>query len=119
MSAVLPPSTRRPRRGPYESLYHRIVANIHEPENEQACWVWKRQCDRWGYPRMNVYCAQRKRTVKVMVHITLYELLVGPIPKGLQLDHLCTVPPCINPDHVPPVTGSVNCLRRDARRKLA
>jgi hypothetical protein len=41
----------------------------------------------------------------------VYELHVGPIPEGLDLDHLCRVRACCNPDHLEPVTRSEN-LRR-------
>jgi hypothetical protein len=46
-----------------------------------------------------------------MAHRRVYELLVGPIPEGLQMDHLCRVKRCVNPDHLEPVTGSENVLR--------
>jgi hypothetical protein len=35
----------------------------------------------------------------------------GPIPEGLQLDHLCRNRACVNPDHVQPVTNAVNTQR--------
>lgn len=38
---------------------------------------------------------------------------VGPITDGLELDHLCNVPSCVNPDHLEPVTHAENmrCIR--------
>ena len=44
-------------------------------------------------------------------HRVVYELLVGPIPDGLQIDHRCEVKSCCNPDHLEAVTPSVNMLR--------
>src|SRR5690349_9784178 len=44
-------------------------------------------------------------------HRVAYERLVGPIPDGLALDHLCRVRHCINPDHLEPVTWRENILR--------
>lgn len=44
-------------------------------------------------------------------HRVLYEIMVGPIPDGLQIDHLCRNRKCIRPGHLEPVTGSEN-LRR-------
>ncbi len=50
---------------------------------------------------------------KVQAHRFAYELLVGPIPDGLEIDHLCRVTACVNPAHLEPVTGQVNTLRGD------
>jgi len=44
-------------------------------------------------------------------HRVAYELLVGPIPEGLTLDHLCRVRHCVNPDHLEPVTRLENWRR--------
>lgn len=44
-------------------------------------------------------------------HKLAYLILVGPIPEGLELDHLCTNPLCVNPDHLEPVTHRENVLR--------
>jgi len=46
-------------------------------------------------------------------HRTAYELLVGPIPEGLEIDHLCRVRACCNPKHMEPVTHAVNVQRGD------
>jgi hypothetical protein len=40
-----------------------------------------------------------------------YQVLVGPIPSGFELDHLCRVRCCVNPDHLEPVTKAVNSHR--------
>ena len=50
----------------------------------------------------------------VYMHRAAYEASVGPIPEGLQLDHLCRNPTCINVDHLEPVTPAENSRR--ARR---
>lgn len=47
----------------------------------------------------------------VRVHRFAYELLVGPIPAGLQIDHLCRNRACVNPAHMEPVTNRENVLR--------
>ncbi|KAB2977369.1 HNH endonuclease [Streptomyces sp. SS1-1] len=46
-----------------------------------------------------------------MAHRVAYQEIVGPIPEGLQLDHLCRVRHCVNPAHLEPVTSRENTLR--------
>lgn len=73
------------------------------------CWIYiGNHASRNGYGRAWWKGADRA------LHRILYELLVGPIPDGHQLDHLCRVRPCCNPDHNEPVTPGVNTHRGDA-----
>jgi hypothetical protein len=44
-------------------------------------------------------------------HRFAYSVLVGPIPDGLQIDHLCRNEMCVNPEHLEPVTQRINMLR--------
>lgn len=71
------------------------------------CWNWTgKTSEKTGHGRFNP-----ERTKSVAAHRFAYELLVGPIPEGLDLDHLCRHPPCVNPDHMDPVTNRENVLR--------
>lgn len=70
------------------------------------CWLWTGPPDRDGYGKFTVTGSQR-----AFAHRFAYEQLVGPIPDGLQLDHLCRVPACVRPEHLEPVTCRENLLR--------
>lgn len=67
----------------------------------------------WVYPgcKKNGYGTGWDRTKVVRTHRAAYEALVGPIPEGMDLDHLCRNRACYNPAHLEPVTRSEN-LRR-------
>jgi hypothetical protein len=69
------------------------------------CWEWL-ACRSDGYGQFYPY-----HSTAVLAHRYSYELLVGPIPDGLQLDHLCRNRACVNPAHLEPVTQRVNILR--------
>jgi len=62
-----------------------------------GCWEWT------GWLSDEGYTSQ--------VHRKIYRRLVGPIPDGLQLDHLCRIRHCVNPAHLEPVTNRENTLR--------
>jgi len=81
--------------------------NIHgpivRPELGQ-CWLWTAFCDN-GYGKFQFRRGTRR------AHLWLYKIVVGDVPEGLQLDHLCRNRSCVNPSHLEPVTRSVNVLR--------
>lgn len=70
------------------------------------CWLWTSEIGRKGYGRL--VDPQGRR---LLAHRVVYELVVGPIPDGLTLDHLCRVHACVNPEHLEPVTTRENVLR--------
>lgn len=76
------------------------------------CWLWTGQTDKYGYGR---FCNQAGRMVQA--HRFAYELVVGPIPAGLTLDHECETPSCVRPDHLDPCTNGENVRRRHERRR--
>ena len=69
-----------------------------------ACWLWTGRQTPDGYGRFSGQGAHR----------VAYELLVGVIPEGMELDHLCRIPLCVNPDHLEPVDRAENIRRRYA-----
>lgn len=79
-------------------------------EKTDGCWNWKGTLFRNGYGAFGV----SGKTCGA--HRVAYELAIGPIPAGLQLDHLCRNRGCVNPGHLEPVTGTVNTGRGAAAR---
>lgn len=69
------------------------------------CWIWTGTLDRDGYGQFNL------NGRKVRAHRGAFEALVGLVPPGLVLDHLCRVRACVNPDHLEPVTNAENIRR--------
>jgi len=76
-----------------------------------GCWNWNRYRDRDGYG------STRTDGSLLLAHRAVYERLVGPIPEGLELDHLCFNTSCVNPAHLEPVTGAENLRREQSHRK--
>ena len=90
------------------SEFDRMMSKI-SPCPNTGCWFWMdRSTNGRGYGR--VYYQGKS----CQAHRAYYELLVGPIPDGLELDHKCRVTMCVNPDHLEPVTHRTNVRRGDA-----
>lgn len=88
------------------SLIDRFVAKIRESDG--GCWEWTGAKVPAGY-------GQKWNGEKVVpAHRWSYEYHIGPIPPGLQLDHLCRKRDCVNPWHLDPVTNAVNSRRGKA-----
>ena len=77
------------------------------------CWIWLMSFNHKGYARM--WSPQHGRVIQASRFF--YEHFVGQIPGGFQLDHLCRVRLCVNPEHLEPVTQYVN-QQRGSNAKL-
>lgn len=69
------------------------------------CWEWTAGKLPAGYGRFKM------PNREALAHRVAYELLVGPIPAGLHIDHLCRNPSCVRPEHLEPVTPAENVRR--------
>ena len=76
-----------------------------------GCWLWTAALS-LGYGKFGV--GQRVRSA----YRYAYEMLVGAVPNGLELDHRCRVRCCVNPAHLEPVTHAENIRRGDSPAQL-
>lgn len=96
------PYWSRVRRPFKEAFFSKVKTGI-------GCWIWTgATASGYGVIRQN-----RKL---VLAHRAIYELIVGKIPKGLQIDHLCQNTICVNPKHLEPVTPKENMRRYNNSR---
>src|SRR3990172_4211550 len=113
--------TRRHRRNPAgrprrnvltPELWDSWFGVRYIPEPNTGCWLWAGNLDTPGYGQISSLGR------KVLAHRLSYIFLRGPIPRGLQIDHLCRVRSCVNPDHMELVTSRENASRgRRSRAK--
>lgn len=97
---------RWPDLSPMERLINRTI-----PEPNSGCLFWLGAVTKDGYGQFRV----NNRTIKC--HNFTYEAKYGPVPDGMELDHLCRIPCCVNPDHLEPVTHLENVRRGNAGLK--
>jgi len=95
------------------------MARIRNPDNPaprfwtkvfptDGCWIWIGERTGRGYGAFGLSRPIRKRTA---AHRWVYEEVVGPIPNGKQIDHLCRNRLCVHPGHLEAVTVRENILR--------
>jgi HNH endonuclease len=93
-------------------LWERVDKNgpipVHRPELG-PCWVWTGALTEKGYGRLRI------DGKNIRVHRLMYERFIGPIPDGLEIDHLCRNRACVNAaeGHLEAVTHHTNMLRGD------
>ncbi|MDX3067722.1 HNH endonuclease [Streptomyces sp. ND04-05B] len=102
----MPQSSQTPEkrgRGPSGQTPAQIILRMTDRSGE--CWVWTGRKNPKGYAQIVI--AKHQRTA----HRVSYETFIGPIPEGLEIDHLCRVRHCVNPAHLEPVTHQENVRR--------
>src|SRR5438874_924042 len=76
--------------------------NLYEPEPTSGCWIWTSILGKAGY---GLFWLDGRFT---NAHRVSYLLKHGSIPDGKELDHLCRVRCCVNPQHLEPVSHKEN-----------
>lgn len=94
------------------SSHARFWAKV-DKSSANGCWRWTAATNSRGYGQF--WLSPRHR----MAHTVAYELLIGTVPAGLVLDHLCRNHSCVNPAHLEPVTQAENIARGMAPNALA
>lgn len=82
----------------------RFMAKV-SPEPMSGCWLWIAALGGKGYGYFWDGTKSRR------AHRVAYEMLRGQIPAGMQIDHLCRVRCCVNPQHMEIVDNRTNVLR--------
>jgi hypothetical protein len=95
------------RGGQNKNTIERIYA-LFDLHSLEGCWPWPRSKTHNGYGQVGFDGKVR------LVHKVLYEDIFGPVPNGLQLDHLCRRRSCGNPFHLEAVTLQENVTRGEA-----
>lgn len=89
-------------------IVERLLARV-EVNPDSGCWEWRGALTWGGYGRIGGRVNGKRKTL--LTHRVAYAEMVTPIPDGLQIDHLCRVRHCCNPDHLEPVTPRENTRR--------
>lgn len=101
----------------------RVLRRVEKPSTD-GCWIWTGKVSTGGYGQVRI---GGRGSGMAYVHRVVYELLVGPIPQGMKIDHTChsravirgscpggvrcTHRACVNPEHLESVTQRENLLR--------
>lgn len=107
-----PNATPRFTRNPADRFWKSVAKGSRE-----SCWIWQAKINNNGYGIFRTGSGAAKTSVHHIAHRYAYELVIGPIPAGLQIDHLCRVRACVNPHHMEPVTPGENTRRAWPARK--
>lgn len=99
------------RGDPIEVRFWELV----DKEGPGGCWLWTGSLLDTGYGQISV--GPRASAKRWLAHRLSWELVNGPIPAGMKIDHRCHVPPCVNPAHLRLATTKQNAENRSGAQK--
>lgn len=98
------PCSRKARMRPaLDRFFARVVI-----DPETGCWLWQGTRNSLGYGQI---AEPKGRSRMQFAYRWIWEYVNGPVPDGLELDHLCRTPACCYPAHLEPVTHQENMRR--------
>lgn len=95
-----------------KSEIDRFWSKVNKTNSTDDCWIWNgpfRSSDKTKYGIFFTY--NNGKQITNGAHRYIYEQLIGTIPNGLVIDHLCNTPSCVNPNHLNATTQKENVLR--------
>lgn len=99
-----------PRTPPHQRFWPKVDTSA----GLFGCWPWLANVTHDGYGLFALGRDSEGRGHNIRPHRFAYQQVRGPIPDGLELDHLCKNTLCCNPAHLEPVTGAENKRRGDS-----
>lgn len=91
-----------------ERFWKKVDKNGPIPEHRPElgpCWVWMGILNNWHYGHF------RFNGKRYLTHKFAWKIKRGEVPLGKELDHLCNLPKCVNPNHLEAVTHQENMRR--------
>jgi hypothetical protein len=99
----------RRTRDPWDRFWEKVAeATEPSPAGWSGCWLWTASLNPTGYGAFGLGGRAGRMHV---AHRVAYEWIVGKVPAGLELDHLCRDRRCVNPAHLEAVTHRENVRR--------
>ena len=89
-------------------MHDRFWSKVHKTKK---CWLWTAGKNQYGYGQLT---KKLDNVNSVGAHRIAYIILIGEIPKGLVIDHLCRVRHCVNTEHMEVVTIAENVRRGES-----
>lgn len=106
------------RELPHELAVKRFMAKV-EIDEKTECWLWTGSINMGGYGQFGIGSLTDNTRRLILSHRFSFEVFRGEIPAGYQIDHLCRVRRCANPNHLQPVTQQENIRRGEGGQHWA